>query len=101
MPDTEILTRIFDRLGNIDARLAAGSVRHDEFKEGLARLDTRMGAVEDTAIMVKVLKPIVEDYRDNKNKATGIAVGIFLVFGGLSGLIGFFANELKTLFTHH
>lgn len=97
MPDTEILTRIFDRLGNIDARLQAGSVRHDEFKSALGRLDTRMGAVEDTAIMVQTLKPIVEDYRDNKNKAAGILIAI----AALSGLVGWFASELKAFFIRH
>lgn len=89
--DSDMIARIFDRLGSIDAKLEAGSKTHDRLAAQITKVDDRLDKLEPVADVVAGMKPIVEDYQANKNKAAGVILAISLAAAGL----GFFASEVK------
>lgn len=91
--DEMALRQIFERLGSIDAKLAAGSRRHDEIDERLDRIDLKIEPLPRIAETVAEMKPIVHDYRQSRSMMAGVALALTAVAGG----IGFFAAELKAL----
>ena len=93
MTDLDLMTRIFDRLGAIDAKLAAGERRHDKFDASFATINARLAPVEQLVPVVAAMKPVVEDYQANRNKA----VGILLALTTTASVLGAFASELKAM----
>jgi flagellin-like hook-associated protein FlgL len=91
-------SKIFQQLGSIDAQLASGLRTHQELKAGIAALDTKVDNVEKAVASVetttKGMKPIVDDYQANRNKAAGILLFITALASGL----GYFASEIKAVF---
>jgi CMP-N-acetylneuraminic acid synthetase len=94
--------KIFDRLGSIDAQLASGLRTHQELKQGMASLGQNMADMKEAVTSVETttnsMKPIVDDYQANRNKAAGILLFITALASGL----GYFASEIKAvLFGRH
>lgn len=87
------LRQIFERLGAIDAKLAAGSRRHDDFDERMDRIETKIEPLPRIAETVAEMKPIVNDYKQSRHMMAGVALALTTIAGG----IGFFAAELKSL----
>lgn len=94
MTDEVALRKIFERLGSIDARLDAGSRRHDDFNERMERIEKKIEPLPAIAETVKEMKPIVADYKLSRSMMAGIMLALTTIAGGL----GFFTSELKALF---
>lgn len=72
------LRQIFDRLGNIDGRLAAGARRHDEFAFNLATIDEKVDAfagriitVEANVARIPVIEKAVWKHEESRIEAQG------------------------------
>lgn len=94
MTDEMALRQIFERLGSIDAKLSAGSRRHDDFDERMDRIEAKIEPLPRIAETVNEMKPIVNDYKQSRSMMAGVALALTVVAGG----IGFFAAELKAVF---
>ena len=114
----ETLHRIFDRLGGIDAKLAAGKESHEEFRIGLhgirAELGTinqRLGTVETLAARIPVIEPTVWELEGKRRETAAVnkffggvltrgraAVGIFS--GSVGAALTAFMAWFMNLFSH-
>lgn len=94
----QALRQIFDRLGGIDAKLVAGSQRHEEFSHSLADLDgkvdklsDRVGGVEQLAARIPVIEPVVWSQEGKRLEAQGVKKligGVFKVHHLIMAVIG-------------
>ena len=96
MPDLDMMTRIFDRLGSIDAKISESDIRRREILQGIESLTSRLDMIERITPLVEAMHPFVEDYKANKNKLAGLVLGVTTLATG----VGFFASEVKAWFSH-
>jgi hypothetical protein len=71
-------------------RLTKLEIAADDIKDIKQTVET----VPEIAKTVENMKPIVDDYRDSRNKWAGIVIALTTIAGG----IGFFASEIKSYF---
>jgi hypothetical protein len=87
-----VLLEIFERLGGIEADLKAQAGQHREMSIDLKEVKTKVEAFGIISEAVKRMRPIVDDYERNKNKAIGVLALIVVLSSGL----GFIASQIKS-----